>query len=87
MTDPLPLFLAQESGKGFEVIPIMRQADAITGYSVRLDAWFRREGRDWLAWCPGIDVMTQARTKKKAFESLTEAVQLWFESCIERGGP
>ena len=27
---------------------------------------------------------TQARTKKKAFESLTEAVQLWFESCIER---
>ena len=63
----------------------MRQADAITGYSVRLDTWFRREGRDWLVWCPSIDVMTQARTKKKAFESLREAVQLWFESCIQRG--
>lgn len=63
----------------------MRQANTITGYSVRLDAWFRREGRDWLVWCPSIDVMTQARTKKKAYESLREAVQLWFESCIERG--
>ena len=70
MADPLPLFLTQESGKELEVIPIMSQADAITGYSVRLDAWFRREGRDWLAWCPGIDVMTQAKTRKKAFESL-----------------
>ena len=63
----------------------MSQADAISGYSIRLDAWFRREGWDWLVWCPSIDIMTQARTKKKAFESLTEAVQLWFESCIERG--
>ena len=53
-------------------------------YSVKLDAWLRRDGREWLAWCPSIDVTTQARTKKKVLESLREAVQLWFESCIER---
>ena len=29
--------------------------------------------------------MTQARTKKEALEALREAVELWFESCIERG--
>ncbi len=57
----------------------------IAGYDVRLDAWFRRDGRAWLAWCPTIDVMTQASRKETAFASLEEAVQLWFESCIERG--
>ena len=56
----------------------------IVSYSVKLDAWLRRDGREWLAWCPSIDVMTQARTKKKVLESLREAVELWFESCIER---
>jgi len=56
----------------------------IVSYSVKLDTWLRRDGREWLAWCPGIDVMTQAGTKKKVLESLREAVQLWFESCIER---
>ena len=56
----------------------------IVSYSVKLDAWLRRDGREWLAWCPSIDVRTQARTKKKVFESLREAVELWFESCIER---
>ena len=56
----------------------------IVSYGVKLDAWLRRDGREWLAWCPGIDVTTQAGTKKKVLESLREAVQLWFESCIER---
>lgn len=57
----------------------------ITSYSVRLETRMQRDGREWVVWCPGIDVATQARTKKQAFESLREAVQLWFESCIERG--
>lgn len=58
--------------------------DKIVSYGVKLDAWLRRDGREWLAWCPSIDVVTQARTKKKVLESLREAVQLWFESCLER---
>ncbi len=56
----------------------------IASYGVKLDAWFRRDGGEWLAWCPGIDVMTQAGTKKEVLEFLREAVQLWFESCLER---
>lgn len=52
---------------------------------VRLHTLHRRDGRQWLIWCPAIDVMTQARTKKLARESLRDAVELWFESCIERG--
>ena len=29
--------------------------------------------------------MTQGPTRKGSLESLREAVELWFESCIERG--
>ena len=58
--------------------------DSIVGYSVRLEVWVRRDGRDWLAGCPAIDVMTQARTRKHSLESLREAVEAWFESCIAR---
>ena len=43
------------------------------------------EGPDWLAYCPPLDVVTQADTKEAALQSLKEAVQLWFESCIARG--
>jgi predicted RNase H-like HicB family nuclease len=28
--------------------------------------------------------MTQAETERQAMESLREAVELWFESCISR---
>lgn len=56
----------------------------MTGYKVRLRAWFRRDGQQWIVWCPALDVMTQSRTKKGALESLREAIELWFESCIER---
>ena len=56
----------------------------VVGYSVQLDAWFRRDGREWLVWCPAIDVITQARTKKRALESLREAVELWYRLRSER---
>ncbi len=57
----------------------------IVGYEVKLRVWFRRDGREWIAWAPAIDVITQARTKKQAFLGLREAIELWFESCIARG--
>ena len=58
---------------------------SVVNLSVRLEAAFRQEGECWLAWCLPLDVMTQAETKEAAFESLKEAVALWFESCVERG--
>lgn len=52
-------------------------------YHAKLQIWVRFDGRDWLAWCPSIDVMTQARTRKRALQAIREAVEGWFESCIE----
>ena len=59
----------------------------MTGFKVRLRARFRRDGQQSIVWCPALDVMTQSRTRKRALESLREAVELWFESCIEREVP
>ena len=53
--------------------------------SVRLKAWLRRDGSAWIAWCRSIDVLSQAATKQGALEAVREAVELWFESCVERG--
>jgi predicted RNase H-like HicB family nuclease len=39
----------------------------------------------WIATCPSIDVTSQGTSSDDAVRCLDEAVQLWFESCIERG--
>ena len=52
---------------------------------IRLAVKLYMDGRDWIASCPSIDVVSQARTKAAAQRSLQEAIELWFESCIERG--
>ena len=53
---------------------------------VNLKAYVRREtSRRWIATCPQIDVVTQGATGDQAKACLQEAVELWFESCIERG--
>lgn len=39
----------------------------------------------WIAVCPSIGVASQGRDADDARRCLDEAVQLWFESCIERG--
>lgn len=57
----------------------------VTDCSVRLEARLRRDEGDWIVWCPSIDLYTQASSKGRALEAIREAVELWFESCIERG--
>lgn len=54
-------------------------------YTISLPAWLRKEGRQWIAHCPSVDVCTQATTKVAARNALKEAVSAWFESCIDRG--
>jgi predicted RNase H-like HicB family nuclease len=53
---------------------------------VELQAFVRSdpEGR-WIAVCPSIGVASQGINTDDAKRCLDEAVQLWFESCIERG--
>jgi len=53
---------------------------------IQLRAFVRRERRDrWIAVCPKLDVVTQGTSAAEAKRLLDEAVQLWFEDCIERG--
>ena len=59
--------------------------NSVISLNVRLEAAVRKEGSDWLAWCPSLDVMSQAESQEDAFSALKEAVELWFESCIDRG--
>lgn len=54
--------------------------------SVTLRAFVRRDTRSrWIAICPRLGVASQGPDEGAAKHSLDEAVQLWFESCIERG--
>lgn len=53
---------------------------------IQLRAFVRRETRNlWIAVCPKIDVVTQGTSAFDAKRCLNEAVQLWFEDCVERG--
>lgn len=57
----------------------------VEAYCLGLKAWHRRDEDAFIAWCPGLGVLSQAETQQGAMEALREAVELWFESCIERG--
>ena len=53
---------------------------------VNLNAYVRRDtARRWIATCPLIGVASQGHNASEAKACLQEAVELWFESCIERG--
>ena len=39
----------------------------------------------YIAHCPSLDVFSQGGTREKAIENLVEALQLFLESCRERG--
>lgn len=39
----------------------------------------------WIAVCPSIGVVSQGVSAEDAKRCIDEAVQLWFESCVERG--
>ena len=60
-------------------------ADTIA-LQINLQAFWRREtGECCVAACPQIGVVSQGRTVRETKACLQEAVELWFESCIERG--
>ena len=64
------------SGKQFETVTL----------SVHLRAFVRKETKQrWVAVCPSVGVASQGGSEKAAKNSLREAVEAWFESCIERG--
>ena len=54
-------------------------------YRVTLLIQLKRDGRQWIARCPAISVATQSPTKKRVMKAIGEAVEGWFEYCIEEG--
>lgn len=53
---------------------------------IHLQAYVRRDtSRRWIATCPMVGVVSQGRNAEGAQRCLQEAVELWFESCVERG--
>jgi len=53
--------------------------------AIHLEIGVRRDGDEYVAWCIPLDVSSQGRSKAEAVTSLKEAVELWFESCLQRG--
>ena len=52
---------------------------------VRLTGYVRREGRKWVAVCPALGVASQGRDRADAERCLQQAVEIWIDSCVERG--
>jgi len=46
----------------------------------RLTAIIAREGSDYVALCPELDIASQGHTVEEARRNLTEAVELFFET-------
>lgn len=63
-----------------------RQVTETITLTVTLRAFVRKDTKHrWLAVCPAIGVASQGINSDDARRSLREAVELWFESCVERG--
>ena len=45
----------------------------------------RQEGACFVAGCPPLDVFSQGESEESALVNLAEALQLFVESCYERG--
>lgn len=52
---------------------------------IKLRGFVYLDGDQWVAVCPSLCVATQADAEQEARAGLSEAVELWLESCIERG--
>ena len=52
--------------------------------SIQLEAVVHCVDQEWVAVCPPLDVASQGESQEAALAALTEAVEAWFESCLER---
>ena len=52
-----------------------------------LTAIIEREGEDYVALCPELDIASQGATISEARDNLTEALELFFELFFECAAP
>lgn len=57
----------------------------VIAFEMKIHAEVKKEGRWHVARSPALDVVSQGTTERKALENLTEALQAFIESCLERG--
>lgn len=70
---------------GSNLIEIERGANKVSVH-VRLQAHVDREKPGmYVSYCPALDLYSQGATVKEARANIAEAVQLFIESCFERG--
>jgi predicted RNase H-like HicB family nuclease len=55
------------------------------GLSIKLAIKISKKGEWFIASCSSLDVITQGETQEQARRNITEALYLFFRSCIERG--
>lgn len=53
--------------------------------SVNLQVDLRLDVDTWVGVCPSLDLASQGESEQLALKAITEAVEVWFESCLERG--
>lgn len=54
-------------------------------FGFRLPYSVRQEGKWFFSCCGILDVFSQGHTRQEAVDNLTEAIQVFIESCYERG--
>lgn len=54
-------------------------------FTVKMLVQIKREGDIFVSRCPALDVYSQGDTAEEAERNVIEAVQLFLESCYERG--
>lgn len=52
-------------------------------FPLRIELW--PEGEWWVANSPGLEVASQGHTADEALANIHEALELFIESCLERG--
>ena len=54
-------------------------------FSLTVDSEVKREGDVYASHCPALDVYSQGDSEDEASANLIEALQLFLQSCYERG--
>ena len=54
-------------------------------FNIKLQTHIYQEGPRYIAHCPVVDVMTQGDSEEEVKRNLGEALQLFFDSCSEKG--
>ena len=54
-------------------------------FSLTVDSEVTKEGDVYVSYCPALDVYSQGDTEEEASANLIEALQLFVQSCYERG--